>query len=149
LGLIINIIMKDKDDTDQIWDAYISESTHSPENSCKDDEYYCPVDKVCKPKKDKDTVTEADTDGNWTVQSRLDAAAKKAGYVDDENDRPNYNQAVSDHERFSDIAAGIYGDMEEAELKLHLDVLEDLLEMEELSRREAQGQGPQRDTPGW
>ena len=37
------------------------------------------------------------------------------------------------------------GDMEEDELRLHHSILEELLEMDELSRREAQGQGPQRD----
>ena len=28
----------------------VTETTHSPENSCKDDEYYCSKDKVCKKK---------------------------------------------------------------------------------------------------
>ena len=30
----------------------VEETTHSGENSCKDDEYFCQKDKVCKPKKD-------------------------------------------------------------------------------------------------
>ncbi len=61
------------------------------------------------------------------------------------NRLPSYGQVIDDHEQFSDIAYRVYGDMEEDELRLHLSVLEDLLEMDELSRREAQGQGPQRD----
>ena len=41
-----------KTDRDLLSEAYdnVSETTHSPENSCKDDEYYCEKDKVCKKK---------------------------------------------------------------------------------------------------
>jgi len=41
-----------KTDRDLLSEAYdnVSETTHSPENSCKDDEYYCDKDKVCKKK---------------------------------------------------------------------------------------------------
>ena len=38
--------------------ASINETTHSPENSCKDDEYYCSKDKVCKK---KDVKEESDS----------------------------------------------------------------------------------------
>ena len=43
-------------DTDRglIWEAYVSETTHSPENSCLDDEYYCTKEKKCKKKEDKE-----------------------------------------------------------------------------------------------
>ena len=52
-----------KKERDLLSEAYasLSETTHSPENSCKDDEYYCKVDKVCKPKEDKN-VKEEDFD---------------------------------------------------------------------------------------
>jgi hypothetical protein len=41
-----------KQERDLLSEAYasIAETTHSPENSCKDDEYYCSKDKVCKKK---------------------------------------------------------------------------------------------------
>jgi hypothetical protein len=41
-----------KQERDLLSEAYasIAETTHSPENSCKDDEYYCSEDKVCKKK---------------------------------------------------------------------------------------------------
>ena len=58
--------------------------------------------------------------------------------------RRSYHDVMAEDERFHEIAYKYYGDMEEDELKLHYSVLEDLLEMDELSRREAQGQGPQR-----
>lgn len=43
-----------KKERDLLSEAYasINETTHSPENSCKDDEYYCSKDKVCKKKDD-------------------------------------------------------------------------------------------------
>ena len=43
-----------KKERDLLSEAYeaVSETTHSPENSCKDDEYYCSKDKVCKKKAD-------------------------------------------------------------------------------------------------
>jgi len=50
--------MKDKD-KGLIWEAYVSETTHSPENSCLDDEYYCTKEKKCKKKEDKDAHLES------------------------------------------------------------------------------------------
>jgi len=38
---------------------YVSETTHSPENSCLDDEYYCTKEKKCKKKEDKDAHLES------------------------------------------------------------------------------------------
>ena len=38
-----------EEDTDTV-----EETTHSGENSCKDDEYFCHEDKVCKPKHERD-----------------------------------------------------------------------------------------------
>ena len=61
------------------------------------------------------------------------------------NEQGNYAKIVVDEEKFLDIAYKYYGDMEEDELKFHHYVLEELLEMDELTRREYQGQGPQRD----
>lgn len=61
------------------------------------------------------------------------------------NEQGRYAQVISDEEKFLEIAYKYYGDMEENELKLHHHVLEELLEMDELTRREYQGQGPQRD----
>ena len=57
----------------------------------------------------------------------------------------SYQSVVDEEERFQDVAYKYYGDMEEDELKFHHHVLEELLEMDELTRREFQGQGPQRD----
>ena len=50
-----------KKERDLLSEAYasINETTHSPENSCKDDEYYCSKDKVCK-KKDESVKEESD-----------------------------------------------------------------------------------------
>ncbi len=59
--------------------------------------------------------------------------------------RDSYDKIMRDQEQFDDIAYRFYGDMEENELRLHHSILGDLLEMDELDRREAQGQGPQRD----
>lgn len=43
-----------KKELDLLSEAYssINETVHSPENSCKDDEYYCSKDKVCKKKEE-------------------------------------------------------------------------------------------------
>ena len=57
----------------------------------------------------------------------------------------SYQSIVDEEERFLNIAYKYYGDMEEEELRFHHGVLEELLEMDELTRREYQGQGPQRD----
>lgn len=62
-----------------------------------------------------------------------------------EESQRSYAQIVADEEKFLDVAYKYYGDMEEDELKFHHYVLEELLEMDELTRREFQGQGPQRD----
>ena len=56
-------------DRDLLSEAYTSmtETTHSPENSCKDDEYYCSEDKVCKKKEinaeSDDIVADLNDDG--------------------------------------------------------------------------------------
>ena len=57
----------------------------------------------------------------------------------------SYQSVIDEEERFLEVAYKYYGDMEEDELKYHHYVLEELLEMDELTRREHQGQGPQRD----
>ena len=41
-----------------------TETTHSPENSCLDDEFWCPEDKVCK--KNKDRINEGGE--GWTSE---------------------------------------------------------------------------------
>lgn len=53
-----------KKEKDLLSEAYasISETTHSPENSCKDDEYYCSKDKVCKKKDESVKEEEMGTD---------------------------------------------------------------------------------------
>jgi hypothetical protein len=140
--------MKDKDQK-LLWEAYVSETTHSPENSCKDDEFYCTVDKVCKPKEDKELeegshshgynqgkgahwkkdreklkksnpdlprmraqakkdkglkLTDADrealgesnSDGNWTVQSKLDDAVAGLSNNDRWSDEVDLNAGMKD-----------------------------------------------------
>jgi hypothetical protein len=48
---------KERDTLQNIYST-ITETTHSPENSCKDDEYYCEKDKVCKKKAvEEDAIT--------------------------------------------------------------------------------------------
>lgn len=51
-----------KKEKDLLSEAYASihETTHSPENSCKDDEYYCDKDKVCKKKVEEDAIPAED-----------------------------------------------------------------------------------------
>ena len=53
-----------KKEKDLLSEAYasINETTHSPENSCKDDEYYCSKDKVCKKKDESVKEEEIGTD---------------------------------------------------------------------------------------
>ena len=46
-----NIWKKERDLLSEAY-ASVNETIHSPENSCKDDEYYCSKDKVCKKKDD-------------------------------------------------------------------------------------------------
>lgn len=71
--------MKDNDQK-LLWEAYVSETTHSPENSCKDDEYYCSEDKVCKPKKDKESVKKEavnpESGERWSDEVDLNAGMK-------------------------------------------------------------------------
>lgn len=43
---------KERDALENIY-GLVNETTHSTANSCKDDEYYCEKDKVCKKKDDK------------------------------------------------------------------------------------------------
>ena len=74
-----------------------------------------------------------------TERSRNYVASQKV------SGRDSYDKIMRDQEQFNDIAYKFYGDMEENELRLHHSILEDLLEMDPLSRKEAQGQGPQRD----
>ena len=52
-----------KKDKDLLSEAYqnVSETTHSPENSCKDDEYYCEKDKVCKKKENANEAIDPST----------------------------------------------------------------------------------------
>lgn len=52
-----------KKEKDLLSEAYqnVSETTHSPENSCKDDEYYCEKDKVCKKKENTNEAIDPST----------------------------------------------------------------------------------------
>ena len=52
-----------KKEKDLLSEAYqnVSETTHSPENSCKDDEYYCEKDKVCKKKENANEAIDPST----------------------------------------------------------------------------------------
>lgn len=71
-----------KQERDLLSEAYasIAETTHSPENSCKDDEYYCSEDKVCK-KKD---VKEESDDVVASVTGDTPPAGDAIDSIDDE-----------------------------------------------------------------
>lgn len=71
-----------KQERDLLSEAYasITETTHSPENSCKDDEYYCSKDKVCK-KKD---VKEESDDVVASVTGDAPPAGDTVDSIDDE-----------------------------------------------------------------
>lgn len=56
----------------------------------------------------------------------------------------NYAQVVRDEEMFNDVAFK-YNGMDEKMLKFHEFVIGELLEMDEMSRAEATGDGPQHD----
>lgn len=87
----------------------------------------------------------ASTQDIETVKQSMISKLSKLLGRDRVNEQGRYAQIVADEEKFLRIAHEYYGDMEEDELKFHHYVLEELLEMDELSRREHQGQGPQRD----
>ena len=66
-----------------------AETTHSPENSCLDDEFWCPEDKVCK--KNKDRINEVSADEisgqRWSEEGRgFDANADLYQEVSDIKD---------------------------------------------------------------
>ena len=61
-----------------------AETTHSPENSCKDDEFWCPEDRVCK--KEKDRINEGSpkeiSGDRWSEEGDpFDGHADVAGYI--------------------------------------------------------------------
>ena len=64
-----------KKERDLLSEAYasVNETTHSPENSCKDDEYYCSKDKVCKKKVEEDAVPGAELPVDGAVEPEIDA----------------------------------------------------------------------------
>lgn len=55
-----SIWKKERDLLSEAYDS-IAETTHSPENSCKDDEYYCDKDKVCKKKENANEAIDPTT----------------------------------------------------------------------------------------
>ena len=82
-----------KKERDLLSEAYaaVNETIHSPENSCKDDEFYCPVDKVCKKKddtKEKPNLTEelGDDELNDIAPTPGDIADVESSPVADELD---------------------------------------------------------------
>lgn len=70
----------------------VNETTHSGENSCKDDEYFCQKDKVCKPKGDvqeeaEQGVTNAASEGLGLSNKELGIHADRPG-ADEELPEP-------------------------------------------------------------
>lgn len=138
------------DDSNLIWESYVDETVATPKNidnvrstlndpDLQDDERQMILDTLKELERmaatqDIDTVKQS-------IMSRLGQFIGR-GRI---NEQGRYAQIVADEEKFLRIAHEYYGDMEEDELKFHHYVLEELLEMDELSRREHQGQGPQRD----
>lgn len=142
--------MKD-DDNKIIWESYVDETVATQKN----------IDRAKMLLHDPDI----DQDERETIQNtlkeleRLSGAdsllstkekvakimAKITDFYFGVKEQRNYAKIVADEEKFMRIAHEYYGDMEEDELKFHHYVLEELLEMDELTRREHQGQGPQRD----
>jgi hypothetical protein len=148
---------KDKD-SQLIWEKYFQEKNKKPD--ADGDGVPDWADK--HDGEDDHEEVEEGTDGSTgdlTEREKFkfaaDAAKKGKGpLVDKEKPQPepkpkqndeSYGQIVADEEKFLETAHKYYGDMEEGDLKYHHYVLEELLEMDELTRREYQGQGPQRD----
>tara|TARA_R110002167_G_scaffold30813_1_gene101798 strand:- start:303 stop:734 length:432 start_codon:yes stop_codon:yes gene_type:complete len=141
-------------DNDQnlIWESYMDETVATPQNIARA--------KMLLHDPDVDDDEREAIEGTLKELERLSGAtgllsarekvakimAKLTDfYFGGVNENREGYAAMDHHEQFSDIAYKYYGDMEEDELRLHHSILEELLEMDELSRREAQGQGPQRD----
>lgn len=143
--------MKDKDQ-DLIWESYVDETVATPQNIARakmllhdpdvDDDERETIQATLK-----ELERLAGADGLRTSREKVAKIMSKITdfYFGRVNEQSRYAKLMADEERFYDIAYKYYGDMEEDELKLHHSILEELLEMDELSRREAQGQGPQRD----
>ena len=141
--------MSDKDHR-LIWESYIDETVATSKNiervrstlndpELQNDERQMIIDVL------QELEKQAHVDDIKTVKQKiLDVLGKITGR-DRINEQGGYAQIVADEEKFLDVAYKYYGDMEESELKFHHYVLEELLEMDELTRREYQGQGPQRD----
>ena len=68
-----------------LWEAYMSESTHSPENSCKDDEVFCNVEKKCMPK-DHKMKKEVSEEGTGSKDHEFNAPHRKADRAKFEKD---------------------------------------------------------------
>lgn len=141
--------MSDKDHR-LIWESYIDETIATSKNiervrstlndpELQNDERQMIIDVL------QELEKQAHVDDIKTVKQKiLDVLGKITGRGRI-NEQGGYAQIVADEEKFLDVAYKYYGDMEESELKFHHYVLEELLEMDELTRREYQGQGPQRD----
>ena len=143
--------MKDKDQ-DLIWESYVDETVATPQNIARA--------KMLLHDPDVDDDEREEIEGTLKELERLSGAtalatsrekvarimAKITDFYFGRVDENQEGYAAMDREnRFHDIAYKYDGDMEEDELRLHHSILEELLEMDELHRREAQGQGPQRD----
>lgn len=143
--------MQDKDQQN-IYESYMDETVATRKN----------IDRAKMLLKDPDTEPDdrqaiidtlrqlekmAQTDDITTVRKKIMNALSKITdfHFGQIREQGRYSQIVADEERFLEVAYKYYGDMEEEELKFHHHVLEELLEMDELTRREYQGQGPQRD----
>jgi hypothetical protein len=141
--------MSDKDHK-LIWESYVDETVATSKNiervrnslnepDLEDGDRQMIIDVL------RELEKQAHVDDIKTVKQKIFDVLGKLSGRGRINEQGGYAQIVADEERFLDVAYKYYGDMEESELKFHHYVLEELLEMDELTRREFQGQGPQRD----
>jgi len=139
-----------KKDENLIWESYVDETLATPQNIERARSTLSDPD-LEKHERQMilDTLRElekqAETQDIQSVKQAIMSRLNKVLGRGRINEQGRYAQIVADEEKFLEIAYKYYGDMEEDELKLHHHVLEELLEMDELTRREYQGQGPQRD----
>lgn len=83
-----------------LWEAYMSESIHSPENSCKDDEVFCDVEKKCMPK-GEESDKEVSEEGTGSKDHEYDAPHRKADREKFSKD-PAYQQLRKRHQDKAD-----------------------------------------------
>lgn len=134
-------------DRDLLSEAYTSmtETTHSPENSCKDDEYYCSEDKVCKKKEinaesddivadlSNDKPTEGDPIGVDTIGDTISDMEREPDEVDAEIDSLKsliLNPPVDKIEQYA----------QQGQLHVYVDMLKKKLEAAEAVKAAVRGE---------